>query len=567
MTKKNAILFSAIFAVLYSIAYAVIGPMIKSQDIRFQSSFIVPCIICFVICLIVNFLVFYFVPRIRFGKLNDKLTKRIDKVKNYKLFLILWAIIFVCWIPAYLILYPGVLSYDILSQTLSAMGTITSNHHPVLHTFTIRVFMNLGESVFGGYEYGIGLLSLMQMLLLSYSLTRMVMLIKSKKVPILIVILVAILSACWFMNAVLSMTMIKDVLHAAFLVLFACHYTEIVMNPKEYVKKKRNLILFPIVVFFMCAYRNNGFHIFLFCLGILALIRIPKIKKIKTYIPLIIVTILAGVAFKIYSGPVFKALNIEQGEVREALSIPIQQLQRVAVLHGGELTEEQNDKMLYYITDLSWRDWDPGRKYHPFISDPAKSCFSSAAYNEDPAAFWKYYLEIGNQFTKEYIIAALSNTAGFWYPGYYEFSYVEFHNYPSEQFVVPLERKSIVDSGVLNKGYESLCLGEFWRKTPGIRFFFVSGFVSWILLYALVLSWKKKGFFTKVFPLFLPLIGQFGIMLLSPMSSFRYSWPFYLLLPVTLIGIFVKENKAEEAKEENTETEVTGQEALIQEGE
>ncbi|MBR3039433.1 MAG: hypothetical protein IKI20_02070 [Lachnospiraceae bacterium] len=56
-------------------------------------------------------------------------------------------------------------------------------------------------------------------------------------------------------------------------------------------------------------------------------------------------------------------------------------------------------------------------------------------------------------------------------------------------------------------------------------------------------------------------------MLLSPMSSFRYSWPFYLLLPVTLIGIFVKENKAEEAKEENTETEVTGQEALIQEGE
>ena len=49
---------------------------------------------------------------------------------------------------------------------------------------------------------------------------------------------------------------------------------------------------------------------------------------------------------------------------------------------------------------------------------------------------------------------------------------------------------------------------------------------------------RRRGFFTKVLPLFLPLIAQYGIMILSPMSSFRYSWPFYLMLPLAMIGIW-----------------------------
>ena len=112
-----------------------------------------------------------------------------------------------------------------------------------------------------------------------------------------------------------------------------------------------------------------------------------------------------------------------------------------------------------------------------------------------------------------------------------------YENYSHEMFVEPLERKSIWDSRIFKKYYESVCSSDFWRKTPVLRLFFVPGFTLWFLLYALALAWKKRGFFTKVLPLFLPLIAQYGIMILSPMSSFRYSWPFYLLLPLALIGI------------------------------
>lgn len=546
MTKRNAIIFSVIFALLYSISYAVIGPMIKSQVIVFDSSRILPYIICFVICAVLNFFVFTFFTKIRFKKADEWMQKRLEKVKDIKLFLILWAVFFVAWIPAFLILFPGVLSYDFISQSGSALTVITSNHHPVLHTWTIRVFMNLGYNLFKSYEVGIGLLSLLQMILLSYALAKSVMLIKAKKVPLPIVAVVAFLSAFWFLNPVLAVTMVKDTLHTAFLIIFACHYAEIVTDPKAYVKKKRNYILFPIVTFFMCAYRNNGFHIYVFCFAFLLLFRIAKIKKIKSYIGLIVMIILSAVVFKIYSGPVIESLGIEQGEIREALSIPIQQMQRVAILHGAELTEEQNDLMNYYITDLSWRDWDPGRKYDPFISDPAKSCFYSGAYNENPAAFWTFYAKTGKQFTKEYVVAFLSNTSGFWYPGMYQYSFAVYDNYEPEAFPVYLERKSILNSNAVKGFYESLCEGDFWRKAPVLRFFFVPGYTLWILLYVIVLSWKKKGYFKNVFPLHLPLIAQFGIMILSPMSSFRYSWPFYLLLPVSLIGIYMQDSALKE---------------------
>ena len=242
--------------------------------------------------------------------------------------------------------------------------------------------------------------------------------------------------------------------------------------------------------------------------------------------------------FKIYSGPVFEAMGIKQGEVREALCIPIQQLQRVAVNKADELTNEQTERMTYYIDSLEWMQPSPGRAYDPFIADPAKSCFYSDHYNDDPIAFWKFYLQIGKQFSKEYVVAFLSNTLGYWYPGDYGFSYVVYENYPSEMFVEPLERKSIVDLQIVKKFYESLCTSNFWRETPILRLFFVSGFAPWILLYALILAWKKRGYFTKVLPVFLPLIAQYGIMILSPMASFRYSWPFYLMLPLSFIGVF-----------------------------
>lgn len=537
MTKRAKLFFSVFLAFLYSIADRIAGPMIAGQERGFDWSRILPFLLCFLLCCMINFAVFSVIPKLRLWIKDGRISKRLDRIGDRRFFLAVWILIFVSWIPAYLVLYPGVLSYDMISQVDSALNGITNNHHPVLHTWLIRLFMKLGDACFSGYESGIGLLSLLQMALLSYALASLVFLLKKKKVPMLVVAATALLSAGWFMNACLSVTMIKDCLHAAFLVLFVCHFAEIATNPSEYCLRKRNLIFFSIISFLMCAFRNNGIHIYIFCFATLFLLRLSRVRGDKKHIALAAAVLAPILMYGIYTGPVFDALDIAPTETREALSVPIQQLQRVAVSRENELTGEQLEKMKYYIDDLEWMSAKPC-EYEPFYADYAKSCFYSEHYDEDPIAFWKFYLQIGKQFSKEYAVAFLSNTLGYWYPGFYAYSYVMYENYAPEMFSVPLERKSIWNWEILKKYYESVCSSDFWRKTPVLRLFFVPGFSIWFLLYAMALAWKKRNYFTRVFPLFLPLIAQYGIMILSPMSSFRYSWPFYLMLPLAFAAVW-----------------------------
>ncbi|MDD6734664.1 MAG: DUF6020 family protein [Lachnospiraceae bacterium] len=558
MVKK---LLAVGLAFIYSFLYVLIGPMTKQQDIDWKISLIPAFLICFLICTAINYLFLIFLPNREFKfikKMNETLSTVFGKLSDRKLFLIFWAFIVLMWVPAFLLLFPGIFSYDMINQTYSALYGITDNHHPVLHNWLIGVFLRIGNRFFGDYGVGLGFLSLLQVIILSYALARLVMLLKKKGVPALVVLLTEFGSALWFMNACLAVTMIKDTLHAAFLVLFACHFVEIATSVSEYIKQKRNYILFPIVSFFMCAFRNNGLHIYVFCFAVLVLLKLPQIIKyfkserqnngtmakiLQRFIPLLLVIILPVVGFSLYKGPFFKAMGIEQGQIREALCIPIQQISRVAVKRESELTDVEKAQIGVYLDDLNWMDPPVSRPYNPHFADPAKSCFYSANYEADPLAFWKFYIKLGLAYPSEYVEAFLSNTLGYWYPGYYGFSYVMIENYSSDSFAVPLMRKSILNLEWLDAIYKSLCGSEIWRQIWGIRLFFVPAYAPWILIYALILSWRKKRYLSDIVPMFLPCIAQLGIMFLSPMSSFRYSWPFFLLMPILFIGIFCSRAK------------------------
>ena len=59
---------------------------------------------------------------------------------NKKSFFIVWAIIFVAWIPYFLNYYPGVITPDSMGQICQSIGVNTlTNHHPIFHTFLISI--------------------------------------------------------------------------------------------------------------------------------------------------------------------------------------------------------------------------------------------------------------------------------------------------------------------------------------------------------------------------------------------------------------------------------------------
>ena len=113
--KMTNILFSVFLSFFYSIVYKLAGPMISAQDIKFDQSQLLSFAVCFILSSAVNFFIFSVIPKLHLctgnGRVAQYQNRGLDKVGNRRLFLFVWAFIFVSWIPAYLILYPGVLAY------------------------------------------------------------------------------------------------------------------------------------------------------------------------------------------------------------------------------------------------------------------------------------------------------------------------------------------------------------------------------------------------------------------------------------------------------------------------
>ena len=78
-----------------------------------------------------------------------------------------WIFIFICWLPVFLADWPGVFVIDNVFQMRWYLEGTISAHHPVLHTYLLGWILSFGKDVFGSWEAGMCIFSLLQMLFLS----------------------------------------------------------------------------------------------------------------------------------------------------------------------------------------------------------------------------------------------------------------------------------------------------------------------------------------------------------------------------------------------------------------
>ena len=101
------------------------------------------------------------------GESWKKDAKSTISVKDEKLvFFISFLGIFLLWFPTFLAFYPAIMSYDFNVQYISARSGQYTTHHPLIHTFLIRLFLLLGD-FWGSVEIGMAIFSLIQMLILT----------------------------------------------------------------------------------------------------------------------------------------------------------------------------------------------------------------------------------------------------------------------------------------------------------------------------------------------------------------------------------------------------------------
>ena len=98
------------------------------------------------------------------------------------------AVMFLCWLPYFLMLFPGDLTWDSIDELNQAVGNFElSNHHPIAHTVVIKFFYSIGKAVFEDDNRAVATYCVAQMLALAFSFSYLIVTmyrLRVKKLPI-----------------------------------------------------------------------------------------------------------------------------------------------------------------------------------------------------------------------------------------------------------------------------------------------------------------------------------------------------------------------------------------------
>lgn len=459
-------------------------------------------------------------------------------------------LLLLAWLPVYLAYYPGICAYDAPVQTGQIMEHYYFDHHPIVHTLLLQGMLWLGSHIFGSVNAGMACYTAAQMLLLAGSMAYGMWVLHRRKAPVTAWLSVLLLGMFFPFHWYMSVSMTKDTVFSAFLLLQLVSLTDLLMEDRRSIRPGIRDLLFGIGTVGMILFRNNGKYAMIVLLAFLFLMFCFGKRARKLWGRLLAVSAVAfGVGLFVLSA-VFNITHAEQGDRREMLSMPIQQMSRCMIYHGGvgvlpedDGTMTEQDKALIhdFILDEAYRDYDPG------IADPVKRHTNTYVVRYRSGEFIKTYLHLLSAYPGDMINAALAVDAGFLSP--FDTTHATVNQTGENEGLGYVQTRW--DEGVLNERgiykdskfpwlYERL---ENWAENNGylriplLKYIFVPGSYLWLYLglAAVLFITDRKRFC-------LPLVivgGYYGTMLLGPTVQMRYVYPVMLALPY-LLGLLWK---------------------------
>ena len=99
--------------------------------------------------------------------------KREKKARSEKAFsgACSFCVLLLCYLPMFVIMYPGIMGYDSPYQMTQALSGKYSTHHPLLHTLMLGFFGRM-NAVMGSFSRAMALYTLTQMSLLAFFFSR-----------------------------------------------------------------------------------------------------------------------------------------------------------------------------------------------------------------------------------------------------------------------------------------------------------------------------------------------------------------------------------------------------------
>ena len=458
------------------------------------------------------------------------------KSYNYKLSnsAVFWGSFLLLFIFHSLILvlgyYPGALTYDSIEQIEQIISGVYSNHHPIYHTFLIRLHFIIGSALFDDINISVLLYSLFSVALTSFGFAYCLVTIYKIHVNKYIVIVVFISYMILPHHIFFSFTMWKDIPFSACVLIF-------VVSMFRYFNRlwiNRYLCVFTIglSVFAMGILRTNGLFILIILTLVFAVLFGRKRRKMT--IALACISVMSFIMMR----PVVHALDIPQPDTIESLSIPAQQIARTLKEYNDISPEDR--ELIARVASID----ELKTKYLPYLSDPVKEAVRDRGnqqyLTQHKWDYFRLYIRLGVQHPDSYFKGWVDQTVGYWNGGYH---YIRWKTgvYPNH---CGIRRKAYIRS--LNLFVRTYA--EFVENKRFFRLFVSIGLHTWLIAFVLLIAIRKKDKLTALLTVpFLSLV--LSLMIASPVySEFRYVYSLFCCLPFLAVIAFRDKKNGSTAK-------------------
>ena len=223
-------------------------------------------------------------------------------------------------------------------------------------------------------------------------------------------------------------------------------------------------------------------------------------------------------------------------------SVPMQQMARVwKEYDAGNIQLNEEDVAL--LEELIPKE--NLQSYHEDNADYVKMGFDTEVFKENMGEYIQLYLKLGIENPMIYINAFGRMLSGYWdldQYGYYRSQLYE-NTYTDPFFnIFDIQRDSLFPH------YEQYLMQtvQYTQQMSVLRLIYSQALPVWILAALFVVKAFEKN--RAILGSSLLLVGQWGILILSPAMLVRYAFPLILCVPVMVVLLFEKkkDNRSEE---------------------
>ena len=453
-----------------------------------------------------------------------KVIKKFTFKRKINIFLIASLIIFICWLPYFLIYYPGFFTNDSIAELNMIVNNFStiSDHHTVIHLLFMAIPYNLGMALFNNSVIAASLITITQMVIMSLIFGKFIDFLYKRGVNKYILLIVLLYFAIIPVHAFYSISNWKDIIFSGLVLLLTMELVKLLEKKKITFRNSYTFIIVSILTVF---FRNNAIYMYI----ILAFVTLIVFRKQIKIVSIMLLTVFA--VYFIIKGPVYNYFDVKMSSSTEYLAIPLQQIGRMAY-KGVDFTEEEEKLINKLIPVDTLRE-----SYNPEIVDSIKfnDEYNAEVFEKNKFEYLKLWASLCFKHFDIATEAYLTSTLGYWYPNIDYWTVVT----KIDKNNIDLKDSSLLPSSVKNVTNELTT-----KNIPILNFFWSIGLVIWLIFISFTVAIKRKNI--KSLYIFVPVFGIWLTMMVATpvFAEFRYIYSAFTCLPLLLLASYIVKSKS-----------------------